>query len=292
LVIDAHCHAGHGDGLTGPWDTHAPLETHLERARQAGIGHTVLLPAFHSNYAAANAEVGELVRNGAGRFSMFAFVHATRDAGRVLQVVRSAVQRYGACGIKVHRHDARLSREICEVALALRLPVLYDATGQMATVELAAEAYPSVNFVIPHLGSFADDWFAQRTLIDILARRPNVYTDTAGVRRFDLLVEAVKRAGARKVLFGSDGPWLHPGLELAKVHALKLSAAQEADILGRNWLRLTATARGTRVLRTPRFTADPHLRATSGAGGSSAFAFGAPKLQCAIRHTQAARCSL
>jgi predicted TIM-barrel fold metal-dependent hydrolase len=155
---------------------------------------------------------------------------------------------------------------------------LYDATGQMATVELAAEAYPTVDFVIPHLGSFADDWFAQRTLIDILARRPNVYTDTAGVRRFDLLVEAVKRAGARKVLFGSDGPWLHPGLELAKVHALKLSRAEEADILARNWLRLTATARRRRAFRSAQTTTNLHARATPSAVGSSAFAFGAPQL--------------
>ena len=39
----------------------------------------------------------------------------------------------------------------------------------------------------------------------------------------------MRRAGARKVLFGSDGPWLHPGVELAKVHALGLSPQDEAE---------------------------------------------------------------
>ena len=48
-------------------------------------------------------------------------------------------------------------------------------------------------------------------LIDHLERHPNVFTDTSGVRRFDLLEQAVERAGPEKVIFGSDGPWLHPG---------------------------------------------------------------------------------
>jgi predicted TIM-barrel fold metal-dependent hydrolase len=97
-----------------------------------------------------------------------------------------------------------------------------------------------VNFIIPHLGSFADDWKAQQACIDPLARHPNVYTDTAGVRRFDLLERAVERAGAHKILFGSDGPWLHPGVELAKVYALNLSRADRALVLGGNFLRLIA----------------------------------------------------
>jgi hypothetical protein len=60
------------------------------------------------------------------------------------------------------------------------------------------------------------------------------------VRRFDYLVQAVKRVGAHKLLFGSDGPWLHPGVELHKVRLLGLPPADEALVLGRNLLRLIA----------------------------------------------------
>jgi predicted TIM-barrel fold metal-dependent hydrolase len=116
--------------------------------------------------------------------------------------------------------------------------------GEVASVHLLAAEYPDVDFIIPHLGSFADDWRAQVLFIDILARYPNIYTDTSGVRRFDLLVEAVRTAGAGKILFGSDGPWLHPGLELAKVRALGLSAQAEAAIAGGNLLRLLSRSRG------------------------------------------------
>ena len=99
--------------------------------------------------------------------------------------------------------------------------------------EILAEEYPDVAFIIPHLGSFADDWRAQTALIDHLVRHPNIFTDTAGVRRFDILEQAVKRAGARKILFGTDGPWLHPAVEIAKIYALSLSPARSGRGLGR-----------------------------------------------------------
>jgi len=249
MIIDSHCHAGQGDGLTGPWDTDAPLGAYLTRAKRAGIDRTVVFPAFGSDYRSANQAVGRIVSSHPGRLSGYAMVNAWRDEGRIRRIVEEAVAGWGACGIKVHRHDARITREICETALSLRLPVLYDVMGDTPTIELVASQYPKVAFIIPHLGSFADDWAAQRSLIDVLARHPNVYTDTSGVRRFDLLAEAVRRAGPHKVLFGTDGPWLHPGVELSKVLALGLPARQQQLVLAGNWLRLTAAARARAAAR-------------------------------------------
>jgi len=250
VIVDCHCHAGLGDGLTGPWDTSARLDAYLARADRARIDRSVLFAAFHSDYAVANREVARIVAGAPERFCGFAFVHAERDRGRIGELVREAVG-YGFRGIKLHRHDARITREVCDVARAFRLPVLYDVVGEIAVVELLAREYPDVAFIIPHLGSFADDWRAQQGLIDHLVRHPNVFTDTSGVRRFDILEEAVARAGAHKVLFGSDGPWLHPGLELEKVRLLRLPRDAERLVLSGNVLRLLERA-GTGCGRAPR----------------------------------------
>jgi len=110
-------------------------------------------------------------------------------------------------------------------------------------VELLATEFPDVDFIIPHLGSFADDWRAQVALLDPLERHPNIYTDSSGVRRFELLHNAVRRAGAEKILFGSDGPWLHPGVELHKIRMLGLPPSGSRLVLGENLLRLTARVR-------------------------------------------------
>jgi predicted TIM-barrel fold metal-dependent hydrolase len=238
MIIDCHCHAGKGDGLTGPWDTDASLDRYLDRAARAGIHRTVLFPAFHSDYAIANRELAQIVASQPNRFYGFAFVHCGRDRGRVKDLVRVAVEEYGFVGIKVHRYDARITREVCEAARAYGLPILYDPLGEVSIAELLATEYPDLNFIFAHLGSFSDEWRAQQAMIDHLVRHPNIYTDTAGVRRFDLLEQAVQRAGSNKVLFGSDGPWLHPGVELAKVLALRLGAADQASILGGNLLGL------------------------------------------------------
>ena len=138
MIIDAHCHAGKGDGLTGPWDTDAPLEKYMVRAARAGITRTVLFAAFHSNYALANRQVARIVASQPDRFYGFAFVHAARDRGRIGSLVGEAVERYGFRGIKVHRYDARITREVCEVARRYALPVLYDVMGEVSAAELLA----------------------------------------------------------------------------------------------------------------------------------------------------------
>lgn len=243
LIIDSHCHAGKGDGLTGPWDTRASLKKFLSWSSSAGIQKTNLFAAFHSDYVIANAEVASIVNANRNRFYGYVFVHAVNDKGRVFDMVEKAVTDYGFCGIKVHRFDARISREICDTARYFQLPVLYDVMGEVSMIELLATEYPDVNFIIPHLSSFADDWRAQIALVPMLERHPNVYTDTSGIRRFDVLEMAFKRAGAGKILFGTDGPWLHPQVELSKVFALTNDATALRKMLAQNFLQLTAKAR-------------------------------------------------
>jgi predicted TIM-barrel fold metal-dependent hydrolase len=266
MIIDCHCHAGKGDKMTAPWNTDAPIETYLRRARSAGIDKTVVLAPLHGNYQEANAQVARIVARFPNRLIGFVFVHAKRDAGRIFQMVKHGVTRWGFRGIKVHGFEAMPTREICETARAFRLPMLVDIVSRPEVVDMFAPEYPDVNFIIPHLGSFTDDWKAHQQVIYQMARYPNVYADTSGVRQFDYIVQAIKRGGARKLLFGSDGPWLHPGLELHKIRLLCLPPDQERMVLGGNALRLLRGAHtgrhaaeigiGKRKLTMPGVTTD------------------------------------
>lgn len=241
LIIDSHCHYGPGTGLVGPWDTRASLQKFMRWSKEAGIHQTVLFAAFSNDYSKGNEIVAELVNKYPDKFFGYAFLHAENDKGRIYKMVHKAVNLYNFKGIKVHRADARISREICEVARHFSLPVLYDVLGEVTAAELLATEFPEVNFIIPHLGSFGDDWKAQLSFIDFLARHPNIYTDTSGIKRFDLLEMAYQRAGAHKILFGTDGPWLHPLVELAKITALKPTVRNRELMLHKNFLRLIAS---------------------------------------------------
>jgi predicted TIM-barrel fold metal-dependent hydrolase len=238
MIIDFHCHAGKGNGMTAPWNTDAPLGPYLRRAKAAGIDKTVVFPLFHDDYARANLELARLIARHPERLIGFAFVHATRDRGCITPMIERAVRRWGFRGIKVHGHEAMPTREVCETARGLRVPLLVDVVGKPSVIEMLAPEYRDVNFVVPHLGSFADDWRAHQQVVDQLVHHPNVYADTSGVRRFDYIVQAVARAGPHKILFGSDGPWLHPGVEIAKIRLLGLPRKQEDLVLGGNARRL------------------------------------------------------
>jgi predicted TIM-barrel fold metal-dependent hydrolase len=240
MVIDGHVHAGRGfRHLTGPWNTEARLGPYLRRAHSAGIDRSVLVPlAPFGDYQKGNPEVAAIASRNPRRFVWFAAVHPTRDAGRIRAMIERAVLELGAQGLKVHRMDAPITREVCEAARQFRLPILYDVAGRTGLIEMVAPQYPDVAFIVPHLGSYGDDWRAHVAVIDQLVRLPNVYADTSGVRGFDYLVQAIRRAGPRKLIFGSDGPQLHPGIELHKIRLLGLPATDETLVLGGNLLRL------------------------------------------------------
>jgi predicted TIM-barrel fold metal-dependent hydrolase len=217
MIIDCHCHTGRADLRAQSWTSGAPLLAYLRRAQNAGISKTVVFSQLRTDYAAGNDEVAWIVAQYPERLIGFVFVDAARDAGQIFAMVDRAVRKNGFRGIKTHGIDAMPTREVCEAARAFQLPVLMDILGRPAVVDQWAPQYPDVNFIIPHLGSFNDDLGVQRRVVDQLARYRNVYADTSGVRRFDSLVQAVRRSSARKVLFGTDGPWLHPAVELHKI---------------------------------------------------------------------------
>lgn len=242
MIIDIHCHAGRGEALQAPWSTDAPLEVYLERARAAGIQRTVVFPINREDYRRAHKELAGIVARHPQELIGFARIHATRDKGHIEAMVREAVEEYGFRGLKVHGGEALPTREVFEVAQAFRLPLLVDIVGRPEVLPLWAEQFPQVPIIVAHLGSFGDDWRVLQQMPSLLQRYPNLYADTSGVRFFDYLRQAVQEAGAEKILFGSDGPLLHPGLELYKVRLLGLPPEEEALILGGNAQRLLALA--------------------------------------------------
>ncbi len=246
MIIDAHCHAGPGDGFRGPWDTLASLDDYLVRAERAGIDRSIVFPVFNSNYPTANRRLARIVADHRDRLWGFAALHPQREAGQLRRHLGVAVEELGLLGIKIHGSEAHPTRELCELARHYQLPILYDVFRDPSRVEMLAGAYPEVNFIVPHLGGFADDWMVFLAVIDQITRHRNVYADTSGVRYFDALVAAARRA-PDKLIFGSDGPLLHPGVELSKVLELPLTPTQQRNVLGSTIRRLLPLSNGDRL---------------------------------------------
>src|SRR5207244_1770884 len=127
----------------------------------------------HTDYEIANRDLAKIVSHSQGRLIGFAMVHCGRDIGRISEMLRTAVTRYNFRGVKVHGHEHMPTRELCKAARALRLPVLVDVAGKAHVIDMLAPQFPDVTFIVPHLGSFADDWRAHQQVIDQLLRYKN-----------------------------------------------------------------------------------------------------------------------
>ena len=159
----------------------------------------------------------------------------------------------GLRGIKLHpEHQAFAPDEprmapIYEAAIAHDMTVFFHAgadelhetvRGTPQSFSAVLEAFPTMRVVLAHLGGF-------RVWNDVAEKLvgKNVYLDTAytlGHLPDADFVEIVHAHGAEKVLFGSDGPWTDPVVEVAWLRSLPLADGVIEAVLGGNAERLLA----------------------------------------------------
>lgn len=232
MIIDAHVHAGHADALTDSWETFEDIDVSLGRMGRVGIDRAVVLPIGNSNFQHYNRQIAEIVQAHSDRLYGFAKVNQAADAGRVEPMLAEAFDRLGLLGLKLHGHP---NREIMEVMDRYRKPVLVDPKGEVYGLRYVAESFPRVPIIIAHMGKFCSIDKRVRVETMWLARRyEGVYFDTSSVMDHESLELAVAEGLSRKMIFGSDGPGLHCGVELARIQHLDLTDDQREMILWRN----------------------------------------------------------
>ena len=73
-----------------------------------------------------------------------------------------------------------------------------------------------------------------RDAIAVSRHYPNIYLETAGNSPSGVIAAAIREAGADKVCYGSDFPYIIPEVILAKIRGLNLSDPDLALVLGGN----------------------------------------------------------
>jgi uncharacterized protein len=92
-----------------------------------------------------------------------------------------------------------------------------------------AKAFPRTNFILEHMGAHPAD--AEAT--DATASLDNLFLETSLGAHLHI-VETVKKAGANKLIFGSEYPLSHPAVEMKKVFLLPITDGERERILGGN----------------------------------------------------------
>ena len=132
-----------------------------------------------------------------------------------------------------------------------RLPIIFHC-GKMMTEGLPdyahpdlfyeiLEAFPKLRVILAHMGG----GFWQEAIKLAKGFPDNVYFDTAiaisaapipdFLRLSDeQAIEMIREIGVRRVMFGSDFPWINPGADIARIKRLDLNEQEKLMILGDN----------------------------------------------------------
>jgi len=246
LIIDSHAVIGVGKTWDAPprWVDYK-LEALLERSAEAGIDRSCVM-ALHQPFSeSANRQVAEFCAKAANKLIGFAVHNPQLEAGRLRLKLNEEVK---SMGLKGARSDGHPTRELLDVVAELRIPLVYypgfdEYPGPARAYYMIAAAYPSVNFILPHLGVYRSwQWWGHYEAIDLVKRFPNVFVGTSSVVSRKYLDMAARELPAEKVLFGSFAPVLDPRVEIHSVKLLRLPEASKALILGGNMGRLLGLA--------------------------------------------------
>ncbi len=251
MIIDIHAHPGYSHSLKG---LREEFRVALGVAQQHEVDRICLssLANWEDSPAAdqvrrGNDAVLALMADHPEVLIGFCYVNP-RHPQEALEEIERCVVEEGMAGIKLwqaSRASDRRMDPIAERAAALKIPILQHASyktggngaGESTPADVASLAarHPQTMIVMAHLTGVGE-----RGLADI-APYPNVCVDTAGGQPEAGLVElAVRRLGARRVIFGTDTPSRSYGAALGKVLGAKLMVRQRNLILGANARRLLA----------------------------------------------------
>jgi predicted TIM-barrel fold metal-dependent hydrolase len=247
-VIDAHCHLVHGDDLH---TRYTPSE--IVRAMDAaGVERSIVF--------AMSVTTAESIRLAArardefpDRLVPYAYGLPSFDDSP-LELIRRALAD-GFRGIKVHSGECPVSERthvpLMELAEDAGVPVLVDVCGRHREAEWMLSRFGGATIVIAHIGRYrCTEEHVMDRFIELAAAHPRAVLDVSGVVLPWKIADAVRAVGADRVVWGSDGPSPSPDTasflrsEIAKIHALGLSASDTDRVLALSIERLWATRRG------------------------------------------------
>jgi uncharacterized protein len=247
MVIDAHAHVSP--------TTYGATKGYLEQLEQSDIQQGVIGPGAMldvrrmSDYLTGNARPDNKAPN--NEYVEQSFQSHTRLHGlacvdpqepRAVETLDQYLKR-GFRGLKLAPLVHALSFASDAVADLVTLcgergvPVYSHAAprpgGDTAGFAELARRFPQANFVLEHLGSGPADQVATAAA----TRLDNFFLETS-LGTYLHIQESVKKAGAHKVVFGSEYPLSHPAVELKKILLLPISESERERILSKNILEL------------------------------------------------------
>ncbi|MGH2350802.1 MAG: amidohydrolase family protein [Chloroflexota bacterium] len=252
-IIDAHAHIG-------PWFNFRIPQPYangmLRTMDQCGIAEAWITAdaAIGPDFRLGNDLVWQAVRDHPDRFRGYVTVNPHQTEPSAEEVRRRVDQGWRMIklhpGTHQHPADGPGYRPIWELAQQHRLHVLSHSFPSAQALAALAATYREVSILVAHAASAPERLAAY---YEVCAAHPNVSLDLCGSLLWrGMLEQMVAGAGAGRILYGSDIPFIDPRPQLGRVAFARLPRDALRAVLGGNaraiWRRLS---RGDAIERQP-----------------------------------------
>lgn len=230
MIVDSHMHVGDFPMFNVSMDRPGLISEMREHDISTGL-------VFHPD----NAMVRDLILAERGVYGLvWANPRMPDVAAETARLLDEPGSRFR--GVKLHplldgyHPDDPAVHPIIELLIERQLPALIHCGHPIFTLPWSIEElirrYPEARIILGHMGH--GNIIYINAAIDVAERNPNVYLETSGMPMHSKIREAVERVGPDRVLYGSDTPFHHPSVELAKVRVSGLSTEMTDRVLGEN----------------------------------------------------------
>jgi uncharacterized protein len=230
LVIDAHNHLGGPDKGDGMSQSAGDI---IAKMDGSGIDKAVVFPFNDEDpgisFSRSNDQVYIDVAGNPDRLIGFGRLDPNQGEQAVAEARRCVVE-LGLSGIKLHPHAQKFaidSATVYRIAgwvadVRPDIPIIFDNGKPASPNQLIgdlAKTFPDVTFIMAHMrgGDF----------IEVTAAHDNIFIQTTGVPKVEVVQQCVDELGADRVMMGSDSPYHSMEDEVKKVEALQFSEGEK-----------------------------------------------------------------
>lgn len=234
LVIDGHSHLGI------PPDWMSP-ENFIKILDEARISQAVICRfSSRKDSLSSNQIAHQAVKRYPKR--LIGCFWANPGEENIKMQIKEAVENWGFRMVKLHcgihsvseKNILKISR-ICE---QLKIPLFIDIEQNFKILDVLL-SYSNIPVILAHLGTGVYD-LNMRLLSESLSRiksHNNLWLDTSGTT-YPLARRVIDRIGPDRLIFGSDAPHEHPGVQLCMIRYLHLSQSHLKKVLSGNIQKL------------------------------------------------------
>ena len=204
------------------------------------------------DYHLGNYVVAEACAAFPDRFIGYGRVNPNR-LGAATAELRHCLDDYKLTGLMLHPEwesfnpsNKRVMWPLAEICAERGFPISFHSgyypTCQPLLFIPLAEEFPDTPMYLKHVGY--EYW---RDAIEMARHYPNICLETAGNSTTGVIAAAIREAGADKVCYGSDFPYIIPEVILAKIRGLNLPEDELDLVLGGNSVRINRLTVPARV---------------------------------------------